>query len=74
MHLKEKICKLSCALNYRIDLYFHNHRLVTEVDQFNHSDGDINHEIQRKNALKNILAVNSLELILINIILKTIKK
>ena len=56
------------------NLYFHNHRFAIEVDQFNHSDGDINYEIQRKSAFKNILPVNSLKLILINIILKTISK
>ena len=40
------------VLNYRIDLYFHKHKLAIEVDELGHNDRNIDYEIQRQRALK----------------------
>ena len=39
------------VLGYRIDLYFHKYKLVIEVDELGHNDGNIDYEIQRQQAL-----------------------
>ena len=40
------------ALNYRIDLYFHEYKLAIEVDELGHNDRNINDEIERQRALE----------------------
>ena len=39
------------GLGYRIDLCFHKHKLVIEVDELGHA-GNINNEIERQKALE----------------------
>ena len=36
------------VLVYRIDLYFHKHKLATEVEELGHADRNINNEIDRQ--------------------------
>ena len=40
------------VIGYRIDLYFHKHKLAIEVDELGHADRNINNEIERQNALE----------------------
>ena len=40
------------VLSYRIDLYFHDYKLAIEVDENEHSDRNIGHEIKRQKAIK----------------------
>ena len=40
------------VLGYRIDLYFHEYKLVIEVDELRHSNTNINNEIERQKALE----------------------
>ena len=40
------------VLGYRIDLYFHEYNLATEVDELGHNDRNIDYEIQRQQALE----------------------
>ena len=40
------------VLGYRIDLYFHKHKLVIEVDELGHNDRNIDYEIKRQKALE----------------------
>ena len=40
------------ALGYRSDLYFHDYKIAIEVDKKGHKDRNINHEIQKQNALE----------------------
>ena len=40
------------VLGYEIDFYFHEYKLATEIDECNHEDRDINHEIERQKALE----------------------
>ena len=35
------------VLGYRIDLYFHKHKLETEVDKLGHTDRNLSNEIER---------------------------
>ena len=51
MYLKEKICKYS-VLGYRIDLYFHKHKLAIEADELGHADRNLSNEIERQKALE----------------------
>ena len=51
MHLKEKICKYS-VLGYRIDLYFHKHKLAIEADELGHADRNLSNEIERQKTLE----------------------
>ena len=51
MHLKEKICKYS-VIGYRIDLYFHKHKLAIEADELGHADRNLSNEIERQKALE----------------------
>ena len=39
------------VLGYRIDLCFHKYKLAIEVDELGHNDRNIDHEIQRQQAL-----------------------
>ena len=39
-------------LAYRIDLYFHEYKLATEVDKYGHVDGNNDYEIQKEGRLK----------------------
>ena len=40
------------VLDYRIDLYFHGHKLAVEVDEKGHKDRNIDHEVKRQKALE----------------------
>ena len=40
------------VLGYRIDLYFHDYNLAIEVDEKDHKDKNIDHEIKRQTALE----------------------
>ena len=40
------------VLGYRIDPYFHEYKLATEVDELGHADRNINNEIERQKALE----------------------
>ena len=35
---------------YRIDLYFHKHKLATEVAELGHADRNLSNEIERQKA------------------------
>ena len=39
------------VLGYRIDLYFHDCKLVIEIDENGHSDRSIDYEIKRQTAI-----------------------
>ena len=38
------------VLGYRIDLYFHKHKLAIEVDELGHADRNLSNEIERQKA------------------------
>ena len=40
------------VIGYRTDLYFHEYKLATEVDELGHNDRNIDYEIQRQKALE----------------------
>ena len=40
------------VVGYRIDLYFHEHKLAIAVDELGHNDRNIDYEIQRQKALE----------------------
>ena len=40
------------ALNYRIDLYFHEYKLAIEVDELGHNDKNIDYEIETQRVLE----------------------
>ena len=40
------------VLGYMIDLYFHKHKLVIEVDELGHADKNLSNEIERQKALE----------------------
>ena len=40
------------VIGYRIDLYFHKHKLAIEVDELGHADRNVNNEIERQKALE----------------------
>ena len=40
------------VLGYRIDLYFHKHKLAIEVDKLGHADRNLSNEIERQKALE----------------------
>ena len=40
------------VLSYRIDLYFHEYKLVIEVDELGHADRNVNNETERQGALE----------------------
>ena len=41
--------------DYKIDLYFHDYKLAIEVDEYGHSDRNIDYKIQRRKAKEKIL-------------------
>ena len=51
------------VLGYRINLYFHEYKLVIEVDELGHNDRNIDLEIQREHQKENLI-MYLLELIL----------
>ena len=61
------------VLGYKIDLYFYDYRLAVEIDEKAHKDRNIDHEIERQKVLEKNEVVNSLELILMKIILILIR-
>ena len=61
------------ALGYKIDLNFYDYRLAVEIDEKGHEDRNINHEIERQEVLEKNYVENSLELILMKIILILIR-
>ena len=40
------------VLGYRIDLYFHKHKLAIEVDELGHADRNLSNEFERQKALE----------------------
>ena len=45
--------QIQCSvLGYKNDLYFHEYKLATEVDELGHNDGNIDYEIQRQKAIE----------------------
>ena len=40
------------VLGYRIDLYFHEYKLAIKVDEFGHTNRNINNKIDREKALE----------------------
>ena len=44
------------VLDYRIDIYFHDYKLVVEVDRKVHKDRNIDHEMQIQKALEKKLS------------------
>ena len=40
------------VLGYRIDLYFHKHKLAIEVNELGNADRNLNNEIERQKALE----------------------
>ena len=38
------------VIGYKIDLYFHKHKLAIEVDELGHADRNLNNEIEREKA------------------------
>ena len=40
------------VLGYRIDLYFHKHKLAIEVGELGHADRSLSNEIERQKALE----------------------
>ena len=39
-------------LDYRIDLYFHKHKLAIDVDELGHDDRNLSNKIERQKALE----------------------
>ena len=62
------------VLGYWIDLYFHEYKLASEVNELGHTNRNINNEIERQKTLKNNLIVYLLELILMKKVLTFLKK
>ena len=53
MHLKKKILQAQHnVLGYRIDLYFHKHKLTIEVNKLRHVYKNLSNEIERQKALE----------------------
>ena len=48
----ENIQNQYSVLGYRIDLYFHKHKLATEVDELGHADRNLSNEIEKQKALE----------------------
>ena len=40
------------VLGYRIDLYFHDYKLATEIDKNGHSNRNTGYEIKRQKAIE----------------------
>ena len=52
MDLKEKTCKLNSVLGCKIDFYFYDCKLAVEIDELEHKDRNIDHEIKRQRAIE----------------------
>ena len=52
--MKEKIWKQYNVLRYRIDLYFHDHKLAIEIDENGHSD----RKFERQKAMRQEIVCN----------------
>ena len=51
--MKGKIYKTQYSvLGYRTDLYFHEYKLAIEVDEWRHTNRNIDNEIERQKALE----------------------
>ena len=48
----ENMQRQNSALDYRIDLYFHEYKLAIEIDENNHSNRNIDYEINRQKAIE----------------------
>ena len=48
----ENMQRQNSALDYRIDLYFHEYKLEIEIDENNHSNRNIDYEINRQKAIE----------------------
>ena len=48
----ENIQNQYSVLGYRIDLYFHKHKIATEVDELGHADRNLSNEIEKQKALE----------------------
>ena len=48
----ENMQRQNSALDYRIDLYFHEYKLAIEIDENNHSNRNIDYEIKRQKAIE----------------------
>ena len=53
---EENIQTQYSVLGYKIDLYFHEHKLAVQIDEKGHKDRNINDEIQREKVLEKELA------------------
>ena len=40
------------VLGYRIDLYFYDYKIATDIDENSHSDRNIDYEIKRQKAIE----------------------
>ena len=49
---RENMQTLYSVLGYRIDLYFHTHKLAIEVGDLGHAGRNLNNEIERQKALE----------------------
>ena len=49
---RENMQTLYSVLGYRIDLYFHKHKLAIEVGDLGHAGRNLNNEIERQKALE----------------------
>ena len=61
------------VLGYKSDLYFHKHKLAIEVDEWSHTDRNLDYETERQKALGKEL-VSLLELTPMKKISKFLKK
>ena len=52
--MKEKICKhnIIYRITYRIDLYFLDYKLATEIDKNRHSDRNIDYKTKRQKTIE----------------------
>ena len=41
-----------CVLGYKIDLYFHDHKLSIEIDKNGHGERNVDYEIKRQKAVE----------------------
>ena len=62
------------VLGYKIDLYFHKHKLTIEVDELIHNYRNIDYDLQRQKALETELDCVFIRIILMQQILTFFKK
>ena len=48
--------------SYRIDLYFHDYKLATEIDENGHSYRNVDYKIKRQKAIKRELGCTSIRI------------